>query len=163
MASFWFIICIMLPLGILVFGITLLSQNLNAAKSKLAGKCYSWRPKGSVVLTKEKWAQIENSIAAELETARKAGVTAGRKLMLAELENKITEKSSIKNPYVILGLKYQTINKLEERVSSLKSIYDPENFKHLDSDFTLLAEIRIKEIEEAGRKLRNQMESKGLI
>lgn len=171
-ALIWFIGCIVIPLGIVIFGLTVLSQsigdigNIQSYKSnpliKLGSKYYSWRPKNAIVLTKEKWQTIENGMAEEIKKAKKAGVKVGRRLMITEIENKISAAAPVKSPYAILGLDYQTLHKLEGRVKYLKSIYEPSNFEQFGQDFVLLAEAKIKEIENAELRLRNQITANGL-
>jgi len=170
-----------LIIGIIVFGgivimcvgLSLLSQSLNALDYnnsfdqdaynqnpliKLGSKYFHWRPKGSVVITRQKWKVIQNNIAREVENAKQEGIKLGKAQALKEVESHLEEqqeKSGFpKNPYKILDVNSTDSDlKIQEAYNKLVALYEEAHFYAYDSAFQELAAIRRRQIRRAFNKI----------
>ncbi len=134
----------------------------NNPLAKINSKWFHYRPKGSVILSKKQWADIEANIEIKIKKAKEAGKILGRKAVIIEIQDRVKEEQTKivpSNPYEILGVKAKTSAlpsklEMENNYKHLRTVYNPENFTHLDKSFVELAEIRIEQITEAWRKVK---------
>lgn len=121
-------------------------------------KYFHYRPVGTIILSRSKWAQIEKNIGERLTERFNIGKETGRKKMIAEIQDKIDakrDKITFSNPYMVLGFPADTPRReMDSRYKVLLHNYDPSGFKHLDESFMELAEIRIAQIERAWKKIK---------
>ena len=126
---------------------------------KLGSKYFHWRPKGAVVLTKSKWAEIENNIAAEIEEtkrlARISGYNEAVKVFRAKISEKKEKASFPTNPYKILCVNSNdSDNIIALSYEKMMLLYSPDRFKDLDESFVELAKLRQDQIRKAYNKLQ---------
>jgi hypothetical protein len=119
----------------------------------LNSKYFHYRPKGSVIVSKKQWSEIERNMGIRLLEAKTAGKTIGYKQAIVEIQDKVTEekaKTFPSSPYAVLDLEASApLAALEERYKYLLSVYDPRNFSTLDKAFVELAEIRTQQVKRA--------------
>lgn len=132
---------------------------------KLQSKWFYYRPKGSIIVSKAQWDQIEKSIALKIEDAKRMGKILGRKSMLVEIQDEVQERKAKifpTSPYAVLGVD-STTDKADIRLKyqHMLKIYDPKNFVDLDKAFIELAEIRQKQFNQAWRKITVGVGGKG--
>lgn len=167
---------IVLGLILTAMGLSFLSQNLESLKYnnahwgdpnardyyqnpffRLNSKYWHYRPKGAVVLTKHKWAEIEKNIGIKLTQAKNEGKKVGYKACLVEFTDKIKEEKARvtpSSPYAVLGVNSTDPQEsIKERYHFLIKIYDPKNFVDLDEAFIKLAQIRCKQIKKAWQQI----------
>lgn len=125
---------------------------------RLNSKWFHYRPKGSVILSKKQWDEIERSIGAKINEAKEEGKALGHNAAIIEIQDRVKEEqaSIVPNtPYKILAVTPDTpLNDVEDRYKALKVMYDPKNFVDLDKAFVELAEIRTDQIVKAWRKIK---------
>lgn len=125
---------------------------------KINSKYFHYRPKGSVIVSKNQWKKIEKNIGLRIADAIIRGKKLGRKETIAEIQDVVDkEKSEItpSSPYLLLGVKStEPLVKIEKRWQELMDRYDLVNFKHLDPAFLELARIRRQEFVKAWNKIR---------
>jgi hypothetical protein len=119
----------------------------------LNSKYFHYRPKGSVIVSKKQWADIERNMGIKLLEAKTAGKSIGYKQAIVEIQDKVTEekaKTFPSSPYAVLDLEASApLAALEERYNYLLKIYDPRAFVDLDKAFIELAEIRTQQVKRA--------------
>lgn len=168
------LICIFGGLVLLVMGLSFLSQSLRSIDYlgnslniesynknpliKLGSKYFHWRPKGAVVLSKSKWAEIEKGINAKIAEAKLAGIELGRSQMMqdihASLNQRKDETKFPTNPYIILGISSNADDALIDKAyNEAKALYDSTQFQRWDSTFVQLAKIRQEQIDKAYDKI----------
>ena len=125
--------------------------------NRFNSKWFHYRPKGSVIISKEKWAQIERDMGVKLNGALETGKKLGKKEMLIEIEDKIDErraKLKPSSPYALFNIKATaSIEELRARYEQMRDTYNPDNFAMLDDAFIELAKIRSAEIEKAWKQI----------
>jgi len=120
---------------------------------RLNSKYFHYRPKGSVIVSKKQWAEIERNMGVKLVEMKTAGEMVGFKRAIVEIQDKVKEekaKTFPSSPYAILDLEASApLEALEERYKYLLKIYDPKAFVTLDKAFVELAEIRTQQVKRA--------------
>jgi hypothetical protein len=101
------------------------------------------------------WKKIEGAMGVELAETRSKFYRLGKKAMLNKITSEIESKQTVKTAYEILDLEIGSEYKLEERVTHLLSLYNPENFEYLDEAFVKLATIRTEEVNKAAGRIRS--------
>lgn len=162
---------ILMVVFLVVIGLSLTSASLNYEEGedyygygqqnyysnplfKYNSKYFHYRPKGSVILTKSKWAEIEKNIGIEIGQAREYGRKAGYRQALGDLKDSVALQKKFPTPYAVLHASSgMSSAEIGQKYKDLKKIYDPNNFKHLDSAFMELAEIRCHELDNAWKKV----------
>jgi hypothetical protein len=121
---------------------------------KYNSKYFFYRPKGSVILTKNKWAEIEKNIGVKLGEAKEYGRKAGYRQAIRDIQDSLAEKKGNPSPYKVFSADSNTpLSEIERRYITFRGMYKPDNFKHLDPSFVELAEIRCRELDNAWRKI----------
>jgi len=119
----------------------------------LNSKYFHYRPKGSVIVSKKQWANIEKNMGVKLLEMKEAGKTIGFKQAIVEIQDKVTEektKTFPSSPYAVLDVESSApLEKIEEKYKYLLIAYNPANFVALDKAFVELAEIRTQQIKRA--------------
>lgn len=159
---------------LLCMGLSFISQNLNAADYgagyldtsnyyknplyTLNSKYWHYRPRGSVVVSKQEWEKIEKNIGIKISEAKTAGSILGYKGALIDIRDKVAEekaKTSPSSPYLVLGVDPTTpLDEIEKRYNKLMDLYALKNFVDLDMTFTELATIRNTQILRAWNKIK---------
>lgn len=123
----------------------------------LNSKYWHYRPRGSVIVSKKQWEDIEKSIAIKIDEGRDAGKKIGYKRALVEIQDLVKEEEAKVNPsspYEVLNVKSTaSIEEIKERYTHLLKIYDTRNFVDLDKAFIQLAAIRIDQIKKAWKQI----------
>ena len=173
---------IVINIIIVTMGLSFLSQNLKSLEFnmnyghqsagtyyenplyKLNSKYWHYRPKGSVIVSKKQWADIEKNIGIEITTAKNLGKKLGYKMAMVDVLDKIKEeqaKVTPTSPYAVLNIDSSTpLDDIGLRYQHLMRIYDPRNFVDLDKTFIELAEIRCAHIKKAWSQIKLFRESK---
>jgi hypothetical protein len=112
-------------------------------------------PPGWPKISPTDWKKIEGAIGVELSEARMKFYALGKKAMLHKINDEIESRKGLRTPYEVLDIEIGSEHKLENRVTQLLSLYNPENFEYLDEAFVKLATIRTKEIMEAAGRIRS--------
>lgn len=116
----------------------------------LDSKYFHYRPKGSVIVSKAQWAEIEKNIGVQIIKAKDAGQKIGYKRAIVEIQDKVKEektKTFPSSPYAVLDVTSTTpMAEVEEKYKHLLQIYNPNVFVTLDKAFIELAEIRTAQI-----------------
>lgn len=123
----------------------------------LNSKYWHYRPKGSVIVSKKQWADIEKSMGIKLDEYREAGKAIGFRRALVEIQDMVKEEEAKINPtspYAILDVKSTaTVEEMTDRYHHLLKIYDTRNFVDLDKAFIQLAAIRTDQIKKAWKQV----------
>ena len=149
-------------------GLSFLSQSLNALDYsdtpyelnelkqnpliRFKSKYFHYRPKNSVLLTKDKWAKVEKSIAGQIATAEKTGEFKGYEQAIKDVKEKVDEEKSNfpTNPYKILEVNADMDEPTVKRALKLKlDLYALDKFTEFDKAFQELAEIRREQFRKA--------------
>jgi hypothetical protein len=128
-------------------------------------KYFHYQPKGSVIVTKKQWADIEKNIGIQIHKSQKAGWIIGYKEAIVDVRLKVREekdKVSPSSPYATLGVESTApIKEIEDRYKHLLHVYKSVNFSHLDRAFVSLAELRTEQLEKAWRTVNTGIGNKG--
>jgi hypothetical protein len=121
-------------------------------------KYFHYRPKGTIILNKAKWARIEKNIGAKLLESLDAGKRAGRKETILEIQDRVDMRRDEivpASPYLMLGVTAATpLDDIEKKYNESMKAHNPVYFKHLDVEFTKLAEIRRDQLTKAWKKIK---------
>ena len=132
---------------------------------RLNSKYFHYRPKGSVVVSKKQWNEIERNIGIKIAESQKAGKMLGYKEAIVDIRLKVKEekeKITPSSPYATLDVESSTPTKeIEKKYEHFLAIYNPRNFNHLDKAFAQLAELRIEQIKRAWSKINTGIGNKG--
>lgn len=124
---------------------------------KLNSKYWHYRPKGSVVISKKKWGEIERNIGIEITLAEEKARKLGRAAAIIEIQDMVREEQARivpASPYAVLDVEAgDALLAIEEHYHKLIAMYDPTNFKGLDEAFIELAEIRIEQFNKAWKSI----------
>lgn len=128
-------------------------------------KYFHYQPKGSVIVTKKQWSEIEKNIGVQIHKSQKAGWVIGYKEAIVDIRLKVREEKervSPSSPYATLDVESTApIKKIEKKYKHLLHVYKSVNFAHLDKAFVSLAELRTEQIEKAWRAVNTDIGNKG--
>ena len=132
---------------------------------KINSKYFHYRPKGTVIVSKKKWEEIEKNIGLRIFDATRKGKIIGRREALKEIRDVVEsskEKAAPNSPYLLIGVKpTDPLESIEKRWDYLMMRYDPSNFVDLDPAFVDLARIRRKQLTRAWNSIRVGIAERG--
>jgi len=126
--------------------------------NRINSKYFHYRPKGTVIVSRGQWEEIEKNIGLRISDAIGRGKKIGRRETIAEIQDVVDkEREEIvpSSPYLLLGVKStDSIDSIKKRWQHLMLAYAADNFEHLDPAFSELARIRRKELTRAWNKIQ---------
>jgi len=141
------------------WGVLHTSDYYNNPLCRINSKWFYYRPKGWVLVSKGRWADIEKNIGIKINESIQVGRKIGYRDAVEDIQDMVGEEQARiapSSPYMVLNVEATTpLEEIEVQYLKLLKLYDPASskFEGLDSTFEELATIRCQQILKAWKQI----------